>query len=88
MGQSDFDPELPRSGRLHLRMPRTLHTDVAQAALSEGVSLNHYICTVLAAAVQWQSREPPLREVRKVRHEIAWDLWNERDGLRRRRRRG
>ena len=44
-----------------------------------------YICTVLAAAVHWQSRESPLKELRKVRHEIARDLWNERDGLRRRR---
>jgi RNA polymerase sigma-B factor len=38
-----------RSGRLLLRLPRTLHTDLARSADREGVPLNTYIVTRLAA---------------------------------------
>jgi len=40
-----------RSGRLLLRLPRTLHTDLAEAAEREGVPLNTYISAALAAHV-------------------------------------
>ncbi|HWI72863.1 MAG TPA: sigma-70 family RNA polymerase sigma factor [Baekduia sp.] len=40
-----------RSGRLLLRLPRTLHADVAEAAEREGVPINTYITGTLAAAV-------------------------------------
>ncbi len=79
MSLSDREfPPGPRSGRLLLRMPSTLHEDVAQAAAAEGVSLNQFICTTLAGAVQWQTRDPPLRRVQQIRNEIARDLWMER----------
>jgi hypothetical protein len=39
------------SGRLLLRMPRTLHADLAQAAEREGTSLNQYITAALATKV-------------------------------------
>jgi hypothetical protein len=79
MSLSDREyPPGPRSGRLLLRMPSSLHEDVAQAAAAEGVSLNQFICTTLAGAVQWQARDPPLRRVQQVRNEIARDLWMER----------
>ena len=42
------------SGRLLLRMPRTLHTELAGMAEREGVSLNQFITDVLAAAVGWR----------------------------------
>jgi antitoxin HicB len=42
------------SGRLLLRMPRTLHTELAGLAEREGVSLNQFITDVLAAAVGWR----------------------------------
>lgn len=42
------------SGRLLLRMPRTLHTDLAGLAEREGVSLNQFITDVLASAVGWR----------------------------------
>jgi RNA polymerase sigma-B factor len=41
----------PRSGRLLLRLPRTLHTELAEAAEREGVPLNTYISAALAAHV-------------------------------------
>ena len=65
-------------------MPSSLHDDLAQAAAAEGVSLNQYICTTLAGAVQWQSRDPPPRSVRQTRDDISWDLWIERHRGRRR----
>jgi RNA polymerase sigma-B factor len=40
-----------RSGRLLLRLPRTLHTELADAAEREGVPLNTYISSALAAHV-------------------------------------
>jgi RNA polymerase sigma-B factor len=40
-----------RSGRLLLRLPRSLHGELAQAAAREGVPLNTYIAGTLAAAL-------------------------------------
>jgi RNA polymerase sigma-B factor len=50
------------SGRLMLRMPQSLHAELARAAEREEVSLNQYITNALSAAVGWHSaaeaREP------------------------------
>ena len=43
------------SGRLLLRMPRTLHADLTRASEREGVSLNQFITDVLAGALAWRS---------------------------------
>ncbi|MDX6703970.1 MAG: polymerase sigma-B factor [Baekduia sp.] len=43
-----------RSGRLLLRLPRTLHRDLAAEAEREGIPLNTFIAGTLAAAVGWQ----------------------------------
>lgn len=52
------EPKSPtsHSGRLLLRMPRTLHAELTRASEREGVSLNQFITDVLAAAVVWRSR--------------------------------
>jgi antitoxin HicB len=42
------------SGRLLLRMPRTLHAALKQAAERENVSLNQFITDSLASVVGWQ----------------------------------
>lgn len=44
------------SGRLLLRMPKTLHADLTRASEREGVSLNQFITDALAAAVAWRGR--------------------------------
>jgi antitoxin HicB len=44
------------SGRLLLRMPRTLHGEIARAAERESVSLNQFITDTLASAVAWRGR--------------------------------
>ena len=46
------------SGRLMLRMPQSLHAELARAAQSEEVSLNQLITGLLAAAVGWHSGDP------------------------------
>jgi hypothetical protein len=46
------------SGRLLVRMPAELHDELAQAAEHEGVSLNQYITSALADAVDWEGAEP------------------------------
>jgi len=43
------------SGRLMLRMPQSLHAELAQAAEREEVSLNQFITNTLAAALRWHS---------------------------------
>jgi antitoxin HicB len=42
------------SGRLLLRMPKSLHAELTRAAERESVSLNQLITDVLASAVNWQ----------------------------------
>jgi antitoxin HicB len=44
------------SGRLLLRMPKTLHAELTRASEREGVSLNQFITDALAAAVTWRGR--------------------------------
>ena len=36
------------SGQLRLRMPKSLHGELSQAAMNEGVSLNTYLISLLA----------------------------------------
>jgi predicted HicB family RNase H-like nuclease len=47
------------SGRLMLRMPQTLHAELARAAQREDVSLNQFITGVLAGTVEWRSEGAP-----------------------------
>ena len=60
-GALDRDEEIPEprssssaSGRLLVRMPKTLHGQLARAAEHEGVSLNQFITGSLASAVAWR----------------------------------
>ena len=49
-------PTTPRhSGKLLVRMPATLHDDLARMAETEGVSLNQFITGVLAGAAEWRT---------------------------------
>jgi predicted RNase H-like HicB family nuclease len=43
------------SGRLLLRMPQTLHAELARIAEREKVSLNQFITDVLAGALGWRT---------------------------------
>ena len=48
-GGSEENPRY--SGRILLRMPKSLHRDLASRAHQEGVSLNHFIVITLARSV-------------------------------------
>jgi HicB family len=47
------------SGKLLVRMPATLHDELARAAEAEGVSLNQWITSALASAVGWRTGDRP-----------------------------
>src|SRR6188474_2454381 len=53
----DGDGGPRHSGKLLVRMPATLHDELAAAAEREGVSLNQLITGVLAASVEWRAGE-------------------------------
>jgi hypothetical protein len=69
------------AGRFLLRMPVSLHQQAGLAAASDGVSLNQFICGLVAAAVEWDGRshERPPRERRypKTSDEYAAEMWRE-----------
>jgi antitoxin HicB len=51
-------PQDSYSGRFLVRLPATLHAQLARQADAEGVSLNQFVSLALAAAVGWRGREP------------------------------
>lgn len=51
-------PSRQHSGKLLVRMPRTLHRDLAEEASREGVSLNQYVVFVLSKGVSERSVLP------------------------------
>jgi hypothetical protein len=53
--KTDETTESLPSGKLLVRMPRTLHAELAQAADAEGVSLNQFIIGALTGAVGWRA---------------------------------
>ena len=60
------EPEIPRdhSGRLLVRMPKSLHAELARTAERDGTSLNAFIVAALSGAVGWRTPEggaPPAR---------------------------
>jgi antitoxin HicB len=59
LGETSTESAVPttgarHSGRLLVRMPATLHDELARAAAMEGVSLNQLITGALAGAMQWR----------------------------------
>ena len=56
-GKNVPDPKTAQShsGRLLLRMPQTLHAELARIAERESVSLNQFITDVLAGALGWRA---------------------------------
>src|SRR5262245_28548001 len=46
------------SGRFPVRVPASLHADLARSAGREGVSLNSFVTSALAGAVGWRKNRP------------------------------
>lgn len=60
------EPEIENedySGRFVLRIPRYLHRELAQNAQKNGVSLNHYVCTLLTMNFQTDRFNSSLNEI-------------------------
>jgi antitoxin HicB len=58
-GKAVPPPRTGLSGRLLVRMPRTLHADLARAAAREQVSLNQFVTNALSTAVAWRGPGEP-----------------------------
>jgi multisubunit Na+/H+ antiporter MnhC subunit len=56
------DQARSHSGRLLLRMPKTLHAELAARSDADGVSLNQYIVSALARAVSGDELPGPATE--------------------------
>jgi RNA polymerase sigma-B factor len=53
------DPRPTHSGKLMVRMPASLHAELARVAEREGVSLNGLVTGALAGAVRWRDPRNP-----------------------------
>lgn len=62
------------SGRLLLRMPQTLHAELARAAERERVSLNQFITDALSGALGWRA---PNRETSQATRVVPEELEGE-----------
>ena len=64
--------EPKHSGKLLLRMPQSLHAELAEAAEREEVSLNQYITNTLAAGVGWHRDDEHPSEQLQLRPPPRW----------------
>ena len=65
-----------KSGRFLLRIPASLHEEIAWAAALEGSSMNQFICGALTVAVKWRGVSDEARA--KQKEELVWKLWSDR----------
>ena len=66
------------SGQFRLRLPRRLHAALAERAADEGVSLNSYCMTILAAGISTQDARRELRHCYgEMLSELRFDLRND-----------
>jgi antitoxin HicB len=70
-------PAESHSGRLLLRMPQSLHSELTRAAERERVSLNQFITDALAGAVGWRAPGAQARPVVRRLDEAALDELDE-----------
>jgi HicB family len=57
-------------------MPTSLHRQISCAAAAEGVSMNQFICVVLAGTVGWTSSAGGKEESQAIqsKDEIVWEM--------------
>jgi hypothetical protein len=72
------DYEEPKSGRVLVRMPLSLHEALFRSAQGEGVSMNQFICGVLAVAVGWRGEFKEHKPVQQIRNDLDWEMWRDR----------
>jgi HicB family len=81
IAESSHDSSYQPGGRFLLRMPVSLHKQASLAAASEGVSLNQFVCGLLAAAVEWDARPgeraPRERRYPRTSEELGHRMWQD-----------
>ena len=71
-------PDETKSGRVLVRMPISLHEGLSRVAQGEGISMNQFICGVLATAVDWRSEYKSERPIERIRNDLEWEMWRDR----------
>ncbi len=71
-------PDENKSGRVLVRMPISMHEYLFNAAQAEGISMNQFICGLLAVAVDWRKEYRVPRPAEEVRHDLAWEMLTDR----------
>jgi antitoxin HicB len=68
-----YEPRLDerKSGRVLVRMPISMHKALSEIARGEGISMNQFICGVLAVAVDWRSEFKPQRPVEEIHNDVG-----------------
>jgi antitoxin HicB len=72
----------PYSGKFLVRVTKSLHRGLAEQASREGVSLNHMVSTILAAAVNTPTKQPykidhvgvPNTPIRSATSDTRWSV--------------
>jgi predicted HicB family RNase H-like nuclease len=59
------------SGRVTLRLPKTVHKCLAETAITENVSLNHYLVTLLTSNFGF------LHSLKMLKTHHSWEIGNE-----------
>jgi hypothetical protein len=81
IAEPTYDSSHQPGGRFLLRMPVSLHRQASLAAASEGVSLNQFVCGLLAAAVEWDARSgervPRERRYPRTSEELGHRMWQD-----------
>jgi hypothetical protein len=78
MSPTHSRPEAAKSGRVLVRMPESMHAYLSEAAGAEGVSMNLFICSILAMALDWRNTRAQRRPIDEVRQEIRYETWMDR----------
>jgi hypothetical protein len=56
-GDENRDEQRRFGGRVLIRMPVSLHRELVEAAKAERVSLNQFVCALLASGMRWRQVE-------------------------------
>jgi hypothetical protein len=78
MSPTPSRPDEEKSGRVLLRMPVSMHEALCNIAQAEGISMNQFICGVIAVAVDWRSEYKPTRPIEQIHNDVAWEMWRDR----------
>jgi hypothetical protein len=74
-------PDCEKSGRVLIRMPISMHEHLAEIAGAEGVSMNQFICGVLAVAIDWRREvREPYKPIEEIRRDLVHQAWLDRLG--------